>query len=119
MNQENKPVELSLSIECLESHKAEGIEVINVEGFSPFASYYLLATAPNPRALGAFQDHLLETYESNGIPVSVSEGRPESGWVIVQGGEVICQLFLAANRKEIDLAGLLKTINEQGENPQE
>ncbi len=107
---EEQPIELSLAVNCLEEHKAEGVEVIDVSGFSPFASYYVLATAPNPRALGALKDHLEEVFDSNGIGVPVSEGKPESGWIIVQGGEVICQLFLAPNRKEIDLAGLLKQL---------
>ena len=55
-------------------------------------------------------------FENNGIDVPVSEGNPESGWVIVQGGEVICQLFLAANRKEIGLADLLRTLGAKQEN---
>lgn len=113
---EEQPLELNLSVHCLEEHKAEGVEVIDVSGFSPFASYYVLATAPNPRALGALKDHLCEAYESNGIDVPVSEGKPESGWIIVQGGEVICQLFLAPNRKEIGLADLLKQLGATKEN---
>ncbi len=112
----NKPLSLTLAESVLEEHKAEGIEIIDVEDFSPFASYYLLATAPNPRALGAYKDYLEEAFEKNGIDVPVSEGKPESGWVIVQGGEVICQLFLAPNRKEIDLAGLLKNIQSKSSN---
>ncbi|MGN1076096.1 MAG: RsfS/YbeB/iojap family protein [Candidatus Enteromonas sp.] len=113
---EEQPLELDLSVHCLEEHKAEGVEVIDVSGFSPFASYYVLATAPNPRALGALKDHLCEAFESNGIDVPVSEGKPESGWIIVQGGEVICQLFLAPNRKEIGLADLLKQLGATKEN---
>lgn len=99
--------ELGIATKTLDEHKAEGIEVIYVADFTPFATYYVIATAPNPRALGAYKEQLGDVFEANGIPVSVSEGTPESGWVIVQGGEVCCQLFLAANRKEIDLESLL------------
>ncbi|MDY2913472.1 MAG: RsfS/YbeB/iojap family protein [Candidatus Enteromonas sp.] len=100
--------ELALATKTLEDHKAEGIEVIYVADFTPFATYYVIATAPNPRALGAYKEQLGDAFEFAGIHVSVSEGTPESGWVIVQGGEVCCQLFLAANRKEIDLESLLR-----------
>ncbi|MCF0112676.1 MAG: ribosome silencing factor [Bacilli bacterium] len=110
---EKQPMEVTLAVKTLEDHKAEGVEVLNVAELTPFATHYVLATAPNPRALGAYKDVLKEAFEKENIEVPVSEGNPESGWVIVQGGDVVVHLFMAANRKDIDLAGLLGEISKK------
>jgi len=105
-----KPKEVEIAVKTLEDHKAEGVEVLDVSSFSPFCTHYVIATAPNPRALGAYKEHLEEAFEKEGIDIPVSEGVPDSGWVIVQGGDAVVHLFLALNRKEINLAGLLAEI---------
>ena len=105
--------ELNLLTECLEEHKAEDIVPIDVSASSPFASYVVLATCPNPRALGAMQEHLEEAILSDGLEVAVKEGEPDSGWVIIQGEDVIVHLLLAGNRRMLDLETLLAQLNEK------
>ena len=105
--------ELELLTNCLEEHKAEDIVAIDVTASSPFASYVLLATCPNPRALGATQGHVEDALYKAGLEVSVKEGEPDSGWMIIQGEEVICHLMLQGNRRMIDLEGLLEQLNRK------
>lgn len=100
--------ELELAKKVLEDHKAEDIAVVDVEGFSPFSSYYVLATATNVRHLGALSENLEEEFEKAGFTEIKKDGIPESGWMIVEAGEVIVHLFLDVNRKEINLEGLLE-----------
>ena len=102
--------ELELIQNNLEEHKAEGVVTIDVTGVSPFASYYVIATAQNPRALGAIQEHVEEALEKAGYEIAISEGEIESGWVITQADEVIVHLFLEANRRMINLEELLERI---------
>lgn len=100
--------ELELAKKCLEDHKAEDIAVVDVEGFSPFSSYYVLSTASNLRQLGALSESLIDTFEKAGCSEIKTDGIPESGWMIVEAGEVVVHIFLDVNRKEIDLEGLLE-----------
>ena len=100
--------ELEIAKKCLEDHKAEDIAVVDVEGFSPFSSYYVLATASNIRQLGALSENLEEEFEKAGFIELKKDGIPESGWMIVEAGEVVVHIFLDVNRKEIDLEGLLE-----------
>ena len=100
--------ELEIAKKSLEDHKAIDISVVDVEGFSPFSSYYVLSTATNIRQLSALSENLEEEFEKNGFTELKKDGIPESGWMIVQAGEVVVHLFLEANRKEIDLEGLLE-----------
>ncbi len=100
--------ELTIAKKVLEDHKAEDINVIDVQGFSPFSSYYVLATATNIRHLGALSENLEEEFEKEGFQEIKKDGIPESGWMIVEAGEVVIHLFLDVNRKTIDLEGLLE-----------
>ncbi|MCR5349189.1 MAG: ribosome silencing factor [Bacilli bacterium] len=113
MIDETTQKELDALIACLEEHKGEDIVTIDVSESSPFASAVVIATCPNPRALGAMQGHLEDTLEQNGIEVAVKEGEPDSGWVITQGQEVIVHLLLAGNRRVLDLETLLAQVNEK------
>ncbi len=99
--------ELEIAKKCLEDHKAEDIAVVDVEGFSPFSSYYLLSTASNVRQLGALSESLIDEFEKAGFVEIKTDGIPESGWMIVEAGEVVVHIFLDVNRKEVDLEGLL------------
>ena len=105
--------ELSIITHCLEEHKAEDITAIDISESSPFASYAVIATCPNPRALGAMQDHLEEALLQNDIAISAKEGIPDSGWVIIQGEEVIVHMMLAGHRRMLDLETLLAQLNER------
>ncbi|MFA6620535.1 MAG: ribosome silencing factor, partial [Bacilli bacterium] len=87
----------------------EDIEVIDVKERTPFADYYILATAPNARALSAYPDSLIEALGKAKIDVRQIEGNPESGWVVVDAGQVVVQLFTAPKREEMNLDSLLAT----------
>lgn len=91
----------------LDAHKAEEITRVKVGDKTPFAEYYVIATAPNPRALGALSEDLEDLYAKEGREIKVKDGTPDSGWVVVAGEEVVTHLFLSVNRKEVDLEGLL------------
>lgn len=106
----NKDKQLEIAMHCLDEHKAEDLKPIDVEGLSPFAAFYLLATAPNIRALGALAENLEEELEKNGVKVAKKEGNPDSGWMILATNELIVHLFTDVNRKEFDLEGLLAKL---------
>jgi len=99
--------EVKIIVDALTEHKAEDISVLDVKERTPFADFYVLATAPNPRALGAYPDVLEEALAQAKIDVRKIDGSPESEWVVVDAGAVIVQLFTAAKRSEMNLDTLL------------
>lgn len=99
--------EVKIIVGALTEHKAEDISVVDVKERTPFADFYILATAPNPRALSAYPDVLEEALAQEKIDIRKVEGNPESEWVVVDAGAVIVQLFTAAKRSEMDLDTLL------------
>ena len=67
--------------ELLEDKKGEDIKIIDVRQRTPFTDYYILATAPNMRAIGAYADALEDFFQERVEDLRQSEGQPESGWV--------------------------------------
>ena len=105
--------ELKVAVETLEEHKAEDIVTIDVSNHNPFASHLVLATCLNTRALGAMAELLDDAFEKNKIEVRVKEGSPDSGWMIVEAGDVIVHLLLSSNRKELNLEELMAKLNSK------
>lgn len=105
--------ELEIIQKTLDEHKGEDISTIDVSEFSPFATHYVLATAQNPRALAALQDHVEEELVKAGYEIVIHEGEPDSGWVITQADDVVVHIFLEANRRVINLEELLDRMQEK------
>lgn len=87
----------------LDDHKAFDIKIYEVGDLTPFASYYVVATVLNIRALGALADIVEEEFEKNGMVVVGKDGTPESGWIVISGDDITVQLFLDYQREEYAL----------------
>ncbi len=107
--------ELDILLARIGESKAEDVVAYDVTSSSPFMSYAIIATCSNTRFLGALQGELEECLNKHGIEVTVKEGEPDSGWVIIQGEEVLVHLMLASNRRMLDLEGLLEKLNKKYE----
>lgn len=105
MGRKNKKVKIAE--ECLNSHKATDIVSIDVKERTPFADYYVLASANNLTHLKALSELVSEEFEKNKIQVRHIEGKAESGWILVDAGEVIVNIFLKEERERISLEDLL------------
>lgn len=104
--------ELEAMKKLLDEKKTENVVVLDVRERSPFSSYWILATVSNFRALGAIADDVEEEFAKLGLDVK-RDGIAESGWVVIEGGEVVVHLFMEVNRKEIDFEGMIEWEKEK------
>ena len=107
--------ELDILLKRLGESKAEDVVSIDVSSSSPFMSYVIIATCNNTRFLGALQGELEDCLYDHNIDVTVKEGEPDSGWVIIQGDEVLVHLMLPSNRRMLNLEELLERLNKRNE----
>lgn len=96
----------------LSEHKAEDTNVISIKDLNPFADYYVIATANNIRHVGALADLVEDFLRVGGDPINKINGKPESGWVIVDANEVVVHIFTKEKRDEVSLEDLIETICE-------
>lgn len=88
----------ALVIHALEDIKGLDIKVLDVTGKSTITDILVIASGGSNRQLRALAESVVEKSKEAGlIPLGV-EGRPESGWVLVDLGDVVVHVMLPETR---------------------
>jgi len=96
--------ELAMKIgEFLSQKKAENIVVLGIAEQSSFADFFVNATAKNERQLSALIDEAEDHLAKEGIIPKNIEGKPASGWILMDYGDIIVNLFLPQQREMYQL----------------
>ncbi len=80
-------------LSSLDSHKAEDIVSLNLEGKSDFADRMIIANGTSLRHVGALADHVVEVLENAGCKSVRVEGKEGCEWVLVDAGDIVVHLF--------------------------
>jgi ribosome-associated protein len=80
-------------VDELSDKQVENIVLLDVSKVSSFTDYFVIGTATSERQMKAVMESLERTLEAQGVRVRAREGRPESGWVLLDFGDVIVHLF--------------------------
>ena len=84
--------------EILSSKKAEDVIVLGIAEQSSFADFFVNATAMNERQLSALSGEIEDKLAEDGaIPKNI-EGKPASGWILLDYGDIVVNLFLPQQR---------------------
>ncbi len=86
-----------------EDRKADHIVVLHVEPLTSIADYFVIATGRNVRQLRAMSAQIKLGIEGLGHTPIGMEGTAESGWILVDLGDVIVHLFDHERRELYDL----------------
>ena len=89
--------------EALSSKKAEDIIVLGIAEQSSFADYFVNATAMNERQLGALTDEVENRLGKEGLAPKNIEGKPSSGWILMDYGDIVVNIFLPEQREMYQL----------------
>ena len=87
----------------LSEKKARDVVLIDIAEKSSFADYFVIATGGSERQLGALADDVEDKFAEVGITPKSKDGRPDTGWILVDGGDVIVNLFTEATRDKFTL----------------
>lgn len=79
--------------------KAEDIVLLDIRDHTSFTDYFVILSALSERQLRALEDDLQETLRKEGARPLHVEGTPESGWVLMDYGDVIVHLFSPEERE--------------------
>ncbi len=80
--------------------------MLDIRGLTTIADYFVLCSANSDRQIKAITDALLETLVQEGVKPLHSEGIDESGWVLMDYGDVIVHVFTPAERAYYSLEKL-------------
>ena len=96
----------ALAVTCarlLDERKGEDVLVLRVEGLTSLADHFVIAGGSNTRQLRAMAHEIRETAHSFDVRTLGVEGTAESGWILVDMGDVIVHLFDAPRRELYNL----------------
>lgn len=92
-----------LAAETLDSKKAEDIIIFDIAEKSSIADYLILATGLNERSVGALIDEVEDRLDQEGLLVKSIEGKKESGWILMDYGDIIVNVLTAEKRDRYNI----------------
>ena len=105
---ENRPMEESALNPTEVAHRvvdiasdlqAEDIVLLDIRGQAIFADYFVIMTAGTDRQARALRDDMVKRLKFAGVILNNREGgRGDSGWVLLDFGDVIVHIFGAEQR---------------------
>ena len=87
----------ALIYNAIEDKKGSRISVLDISGISVMADYFVIADAENNNQLQAIADNVEEQMMKNGNHCRI-EGKSESGWVLLDFGDIIVHIFNKEDR---------------------
>ena len=101
MNQSKEMVRLA--VEALDEKKGEDIKIIDIQGVTVIADYFVLASESNSSQTQALIDNVEEKLFKAGFECRQKEGNLNSTWVLLDYGDVIVHVFSKEDRLFYDL----------------
>ncbi len=96
-----------LLVETILDKKGSDITLLDLREQAVFADYFLICNGENDRQLQAMAAGISQDAKEKAKTLAYSvEGSPESGWVLVDFGDLLVHLFSPAMRHFYDLEGL-------------
>ena len=92
-----------LAVEALDEKKGEDIKIIDIQGVTVIADYFVLASASNSSQAQALIDNVEEKLFKAGFECRQKEGNLSSTWVLLDYGDVIVHVFSKEDRLFYDL----------------
>ena len=98
----NREIALKVA-EVLKDKKAQDIMVIDISGKSSFTDYLVIASGASERQVGALASDVGEKLSIEGIFSKNVEGKKESGWILLDYGDLIVNIFSLEQRSRYNL----------------
>jgi ribosome-associated protein len=96
-------------VDAIEEKQGEDIVLLDIRELSPLVDYFIVCSGTSERQLKAILDGIEEqTSRQFDIKPRHTEGRPESGWVLMDFIDVVVHVFSASQRRFYRLEELWK-----------
>jgi ribosome-associated protein len=93
-------------VEAASDKQADDIVMLDMRGVCTFADYFVVCSGGSERQVKAISDAIDEALSKEGAKDYRSEGNIESGWLLMDYGDVIIHIFDATQREYYKLEKL-------------
>lgn len=80
-------------VDVASEKQAEDIVMIDISEVSSLANYFVILSGGTSGQIRALRDEMVKNLKQEGVLLARSEGLPESGWVILDFGDVVTHIF--------------------------
>jgi len=88
-----------LAAEAAWEKQAEDVLVLDLRSLCHFADFFVICSAPTDRQIEAIRDEVSRRLKEEGLPLLHSEGEADSGWVLLDFGDVLVHIFAPEQRE--------------------
>lgn len=92
-----------LAAKTLSDKKAEDIAVIDIQGKATFADYFVICSGSSERQVNSLTDEVEDRLAEAGLYVKSIEGKQGSGWILMDFGDIIVNLFTREMREKYSI----------------
>ncbi|HSJ38085.1 MAG TPA: ribosome silencing factor [Planococcus sp. (in: firmicutes)] len=103
---------LQMAYQAAEDKKAEDIVVLNMEGISLLADYFVICSGNSDRQVQAIAREMIEKSNEAGNEVKSIEGFDSARWILVDLGDVVAHVFHKDERSYYNLERLWREAPE-------
>lgn len=99
-------------VNVVEDKKAEDIILLDLRPDAIIADFFVICNGNSDRQLRALSENIRESVKETFIKLPFSiEGSPESGWILMDYGDVVVHIFMDDKREYYNLEGLWREAN--------
>ena len=94
-----QPLDLARrTVDILADRKAVDVVLLDIRPVASFADYFVICSGTSERQMQALTDAVVEALEPEGAKPVQIEGTPDSGWILMDYGDVIVHIFYPPTR---------------------
>lgn len=79
--------------------RAEDLLILDLKGISDVADFFLICSGHSTTQIQTIADHVEGQLKGEGVHPLHREGLPESGWLLMDYGDVVMHVFLGVTRR--------------------
>ncbi len=98
-------------MDAASDRQAVNIVLLDVKELCGFADYFVICSGESQRQLRAIFDEVEKTLKTEGVKPLRQEGSADSGWLLLDYGDVVVHIFGAEEREFYDLDGFWREGN--------
>ena len=98
-------------VEALSDKQASNIVLLDTSAISDFADYFVICSADTSRQINAVRDEVEHVLKREGILPHHHEGTVDSGWLLLDYGDLIVHIFASPEREFYQLDELWSQAN--------
>ena len=89
-----------LAGQTLSAKKAQDILIIDISEKASFADYFVICSGTSERQINTLIDEVEDAFAKEGLLVKSVEGKQNSGWILMDFGDIIVNLFTKEMREK-------------------